>query len=501
LLHTRKLLTLTQHNAAVGYVLFTMRAARNSEEVHHLWNGSELSKLPAGCNSWCARGAAPLAAAQMWQLWAAVHQQLTEQFVCDANYHMRLQAPPPVAARGQGGGSQVRGHGAVRLRSCFFYADEAPQIAFSLAFLPPSPRSLWVRGASFRWKIEDWRAFQQDAANRTYGAAFSAGGFSWRLLCFPRGNTVPFLSLYLAVTSDFRQRLPAGWVKFARFALIVPNRAAPALVKTTQHQFDSREDDWGFTQLIELAELADPAKGWVSEDGALTVEALILPAAWTVRSYACSCVTCHAVACGTLCFDTRLVHAHLPAAAEAVRNAELDGRRGDDDGAATRGVRSKACKRSKSGMMYGSLACLYTVVDQMTPSIATERAREVNMGKGVGCSHADCFLYASKVWTHVKIEPVQRLRADHASWAVGRTAGGSACWRSALACLRQAHGKGMHPWRGPSSGDETAASNDCEACCPPWRHSSTAAGTGNAAATATADRASTATTTAKIFRL
>ena len=102
----------------------------------------------------------------------------------------------------------------------------------------PPLRSRVVRARSFRWRIDNWPAFQQDAANRTYGAAFSAGGFSWRLLLFPRGNTVPFLSLYLAVTSDFQQRLPSCWVKFARFALIVPNRTAPALVKMTQHQFD-----------------------------------------------------------------------------------------------------------------------------------------------------------------------------------------------------------------------------------------------------------------------
>ena len=44
----------------------------------------------------------------------------------------------------------------------------------------------------------------------------------------------------------------------------------------TQHQFDAREDDWGFTQLLELAEVADPAKGWVVDD-VLTLEALILP--------------------------------------------------------------------------------------------------------------------------------------------------------------------------------------------------------------------------------
>ena len=30
-----------------------------SEEVHHLWNGSELSKLPAGCASWCVAARGP----------------------------------------------------------------------------------------------------------------------------------------------------------------------------------------------------------------------------------------------------------------------------------------------------------------------------------------------------------------------------------------------------------------------------------------------------------
>lgn len=95
---------------------------------------------------------------------------------------------------------------------------------------------------------------------------------------------MPFLSLYLAVTSDFQQRLPMSWVKFARFALVVPNRTAPALVKITQHQFDSRENDWGFTQLLELSDLADPATGWLGDDGSLTVEVLVLPTMWTVRS-------------------------------------------------------------------------------------------------------------------------------------------------------------------------------------------------------------------------
>ena len=52
----------------------------------------------------------------------------------------------------------------------------------------------------------------------------------------------------------------------------------------------SRENDWGFTQLLELADLADPAKGWIGEDGSLTVEVLVLPSLWAVRrARACFC--------------------------------------------------------------------------------------------------------------------------------------------------------------------------------------------------------------------
>ncbi len=166
--------------------------------------------------------------------------------------------------------------------------------------LSPRLHLLWLLeerkvAVSFRWRIDNWRAFQAEAASRSYSATFSAGGFSWRLLLFPRGNTVPFLSLYLAVTSDFRARLPAAWSKFARFALVVPNATSPALVKMTQHSFDNREDDWGFTQLLELAELDDPAKGWLSDDGALTVEALILPSAWAARHASARAKTCFCI--------------------------------------------------------------------------------------------------------------------------------------------------------------------------------------------------------------
>jgi hypothetical protein len=44
--------------------------------------------------------------------------------------------------------------------------------------------------------------------------------------------------------------------------------------------------------MLPLEDLADPARGWLAEDGALTVEVLFAPTSAAVR--ACSCWRMHA---------------------------------------------------------------------------------------------------------------------------------------------------------------------------------------------------------------
>ncbi|CAN1171533.1 MATH domain and coiled-coil domain-containing protein At3g58360 [Linum perenne] len=63
----------------------------------------------------------------------------------------------------------------------------------------------------FTWKITNFSKLKDEI----YSDAFVAGGHRWRVLCFPKGNDVDFLSLYL----DFAdwETMPPRWSKYADF--------------------------------------------------------------------------------------------------------------------------------------------------------------------------------------------------------------------------------------------------------------------------------------------
>jgi len=50
------------------------------------------------------------------------------------------------------------------------------------------------------------------------------------------------------------------------FSFIENNNLEPFDTAETQHQFNARESDWGFTNFMPLAELYDPSRGYVVED-------------------------------------------------------------------------------------------------------------------------------------------------------------------------------------------------------------------------------------------
>ncbi|KVI06231.1 hypothetical protein Ccrd_015416, partial [Cynara cardunculus var. scolymus] len=141
---------------------------------------------------------------------------------------------------------------------------------------PPSAR--------FTWTIEN---FSRLNAKKLYSDVFFVGGYKWRVLIFPKGNNVDHLSMYLDVADS--STLPYGWSRYAQFSLAVVNqihnkftiRKAVAqtsakltpkkiLVSTvpgnTQHQFNSRESDWGFTSFMPLSDLYDPSRGYLLND-------------------------------------------------------------------------------------------------------------------------------------------------------------------------------------------------------------------------------------------
>ncbi|CAO2840942.1 unnamed protein product [Amaranthus hypochondriacus] len=129
---------------------------------------------------------------------------------------------------------------------------------------PPSSR--------FTWKIDN---FSRLNAKKHYSDVFVVGGFKWRILIFPKGNNVDYLSMYLDVADA--QTLPYGWSRYAQFSVAVVNQihSKYSVRKDTQHQFNARESDWGFTSFMPLSELYDPSRGYLVND-TVVVEAEVV---------------------------------------------------------------------------------------------------------------------------------------------------------------------------------------------------------------------------------
>ncbi|GER44811.1 ubiquitin carboxyl-terminal hydrolase, partial [Striga asiatica] len=120
-----------------------------------------------------------------------------------------------------------------------------------------------------------------------YSDVFVVGGYKWRVLIFPKGNNVDHLSMYLDVADS--ATLPYGWNRFAQFSLAVVNQVYTnySIKKDTQHQFDRRESEWGFTSFMPLSELYDPNKGYLVNDTCIVEAHVAVPIAmdyWTYDS-------------------------------------------------------------------------------------------------------------------------------------------------------------------------------------------------------------------------
>ncbi|XP_020082060.1 ubiquitin carboxyl-terminal hydrolase 12-like isoform X1 [Ananas comosus] len=126
-----------------------------------------------------------------------------------------------------------------------------------------------IPSTSFTWTIEN---FSRLNVKKHYSDIFIDGGYKWRVLIFPKGNNVDHLSMYLDVADS--ATLPYGWSRCAQFSLAVINQIQNRLTirKDTQHQFNARESDWGFTSFMPLSDLYDPSRGYLLND-TIVVEA------------------------------------------------------------------------------------------------------------------------------------------------------------------------------------------------------------------------------------
>nr|XP_016444216.1 PREDICTED: ubiquitin carboxyl-terminal hydrolase 12-like [Nicotiana tabacum] len=119
------------------------------------------------------------------------------------------------------------------------------------------------QASRFTWTIDN---FSRLSVKKLYSEVFSVGSYKWRVLIFPKGNNVDCLSMYLDVADS--AALPYGWSRYAQFSLAVVNQVNPkyTVKKETQHQFNQRESDWGFTSFMLLSELYDTNKGYLVND-------------------------------------------------------------------------------------------------------------------------------------------------------------------------------------------------------------------------------------------
>ncbi|CAN8259679.1 unnamed protein product [Cochlearia groenlandica] len=115
----------------------------------------------------------------------------------------------------------------------------------------------------FTWSIPGFTGLN---SGKLYSDAFAVGGYKWQVLIFPNGNNVDQLSVYLAVVDAVN--LTGTWSVCSRFSLAVLNQinSRYSIRRDTQHQFNARGSDWGFTSLMPLSDLYDPTSGFLVND-------------------------------------------------------------------------------------------------------------------------------------------------------------------------------------------------------------------------------------------
>ncbi|KJR86641.1 ubiquitin carboxyl-terminal hydrolase 7 [Sporothrix schenckii 1099-18] len=102
------------------------------------------------------------------------------------------------------------------------------------------------------WTVDNWRSLKK----KEHGPVFKAGGFPWRILLFPHGNNVDYVSVYLEHGFE-PSEIPDDWVCCVQFALVCWNPNDPTIYSThtAHHRFTKDEGDWGFTRFVELRKM------------------------------------------------------------------------------------------------------------------------------------------------------------------------------------------------------------------------------------------------------
>lgn len=140
-----------------------------------------------------------------------------------------------------------------------------------------SPKELLERArrVSFHWELLSFssvRAHSKEVVIRSQ--TFCTGlGHSFRLMVFPNGNEVPFLSVYLEVVSA--ELFARGWSRRAKFTLTINTAKHHERCHDAYPLYTETTPDWGYRELFPL----DFAENFLSEDDVLqmSVDVVVEP--------------------------------------------------------------------------------------------------------------------------------------------------------------------------------------------------------------------------------
>jgi len=122
----------------------------------------------------------------------------------------------------------------------------------------------------YRWRIDNVSQIRQ----KLYSPEFTVGGYKWRVLIFPHGNNVQYVSMYLDVADA--KNLGNDWCRYARFQLSILNQKdiAKSHGQDAEKRFNPQESDWGFREFLPLLKFKSPEAGFLVNDTCF-VEAVV----------------------------------------------------------------------------------------------------------------------------------------------------------------------------------------------------------------------------------
>lgn len=98
------------------------------------------------------------------------------------------------------------------------------------------------------------------------------GGSSFSLMVYPGGNCKPgVVSVFLLMNE--LQSMQLGQKVFVHFRVFIESRTDPRweLAKESKHVYKRHALNWGFHDLITHDELMDPSRGYIDNNGGLTI--------------------------------------------------------------------------------------------------------------------------------------------------------------------------------------------------------------------------------------